>query len=75
MFAELGHVLQPEDFRPFVGTGEDRFLGGPAEIRGIALDLPAAKARTYQIYLDLIRGRLGPLPGAPEFVRKCREAA
>jgi beta-phosphoglucomutase-like phosphatase (HAD superfamily) len=49
MFAERGHALRPEDFHPFVGTGEDRFLGGPAEARGIALDLPAAKARTYEL--------------------------
>lgn len=72
MFAELGYTLRPEEFFPFVGTGEDRFLGGPAEARGIALDLAAAKARVYAIYLELIRGRLGALRGAREFVLDCR---
>lgn len=72
MFAELGYTLRPEDFHPFVGTGEDRFLGGPAEARGIALDLPTAKARVYAIYLELIRGRMGALRGAREFVLDCR---
>jgi HAD superfamily hydrolase (TIGR01509 family) len=67
MFAERGHALRPGDFHPFVGMGEDRFLGGPAEARGIVLDLPAAKERTYALYLDLIRGRLGALAGAREF--------
>ena len=33
---------------------------------------PADKARTYAIYLDLIRGRLQPLPGVREFVAECR---
>ena len=30
------------------------------------------KARTYEIYLALIRGRLKPLAGVREFVRACR---
>ncbi len=72
MFAEQGYTLRPEDFQPFVGTGEDRFLGGPAEAHGIALDLTAAKARVYAIYLERIRGRLGALAGAREFARDCR---
>ena len=36
--------------------GEDRFIGGVAEARGIPLDPARDKARTYAIYLDLIRG-------------------
>lgn len=74
MFREIhGAELSPEDFVPFVGAGEDRYLGGPAEKHGIRLDLPRDKARTYEIYLDLIRGRLHPLPGAREFISGCRE--
>ena len=73
MFAErYGLTVKPEDFRPFVGMGEDRFLGGVAEKYGIALDMPADKDRTYAIYLDIIRGRLHPLPGVAEFVAACR---
>ena len=73
MFAER-HALtvKPDDFRPFVGTGEDRFLGGVAEKYGIALAMPADKDRTYAIYLDIIRGRLHTLPGARDFVADCR---
>ena len=59
MFAERhGTAVTPEDFHPFVGTGEDRFLGGVAEKYGVKLDMPADKDRTYAIYLDIIRGRL-----------------
>lgn len=72
MFAEKGHHVTADDFRPFIGTGEDRFIGGVAESRGISLDPVRDKARTYEIYLDLIRGRLQPLAGVHQFVRACR---
>lgn len=72
MFAEKGHAVSAEEFRPFVGMGEDRFIGGVAERRGILLDAERDKARTYAIYLELIRGRLESLPGAHTFVATCR---
>ena len=71
MFAEKGHQIGEDEFRPFIGMGEDRFIGGVAERRGIALDPARDKARTYAIYDDLVRGRLHPTPGAREFVRAC----
>lgn len=74
MFLETHHAaVKPEDFIPFVGTGEDRYLGGPAAKYGINLDLPRDKARTYAIYLDIINGRLQPLPGAVDFIKNCRD--
>jgi HAD superfamily hydrolase (TIGR01509 family) len=72
MFEERGVAVRPEDFLPFVGAGEDRYIGGVAEEYHVPLDLPAAKARTYEIYGEIVRGRLGPLPGVPEFVRSAR---
>ena len=75
MFAER-HRLQvrPEDFLPFVGTGEDRYIGGVAERYGIPWDLQEDKKRTYEIYLEIIRGRLKPLAGAGEFIARCRRS-
>ena len=73
LFAEKGHVMTAEDFRPFIGMGEDRYIGGAAGSRGIALDLERDKARLYEIYLRVIRGRLQPLPGARDFVSACRD--
>jgi beta-phosphoglucomutase len=73
MFAEQGFTVGPEEFRPFIGTGEDRFIGGVAEARGIPIERERDKARTYEIYLEQIRGRLQPLPGVREFVGTCRE--
>ncbi len=74
MFAETYHLqVRPEDFLPFVGAGEDRYLGGVAEQYGIAWDLQEDKRRTYEIYLDIIRGRLKPLAGVGEFIAQCRQ--
>lgn len=74
MFRELGLPVQPEDFLPFVGTGEDRYLGGVAEKYGFALDGPAAKKRTYEIYLELVPRELKGFPGAHVLVKNCRLA-
>jgi HAD superfamily hydrolase (TIGR01509 family) len=72
MFAEKGYRIGTEEFRPFIGMGEDRFIGGVAEAHGIALDPPRDKARTYALYLDHIKGRLTALPGVRDFVAACR---
>jgi beta-phosphoglucomutase len=72
MFAERGLAVRPDDFLPFVGTGEDRYLGGVAEKYGLRLDLDRDKARTYELYDQIVRGRLSPLPGVHEFVGRCR---
>jgi beta-phosphoglucomutase len=74
MLAELGLKIQLEDFDPFTGTGEDRFLGGVAEKYNFPFDIKAGKSRTYDIYLELIKGKLNPLNGAREFIAKCRAA-
>ena len=74
MFKEKGLVVQPEDFLPFVGAGEDRYIGGVAEHYGFPLDVPAAKRRTYEIYLDLVPSQLEAFPGVIELVPACRAA-
>lgn len=73
MFQEKGLSVRPEDFLPFVGAGEDRYIGGVAEFYRFPLDLPAAKRRTYEIYLQLVPSRLAIFPGAIELVRQCRQ--
>ncbi len=74
MFAEIGLTVQPEDFLPFVGAGENRYLGGVSEKYGVRLDIEQAKHRTYTIYGEIVHGRLEPLPGVREFIGKCRAA-
>ena len=58
MFAERGLVVAPADFRPFVGMGEDRYIGGVAEAHRFDIDVQDAKRRTYELYFDLARDRL-----------------
>jgi beta-phosphoglucomutase len=73
MFAErYGVVATREDFLPFVGMGENRFLGGVAEKHGVKLDAEADKARTYELYFEVIKDRLREIPGAVAFVHACR---
>jgi len=73
MFKEVGVTVQPEDFLPFVGSGENRYLGGVAEKYGIHLDIDFAKFRTYTIYGEIVHGQLEPLAGVHEFITRCRE--
>jgi HAD superfamily hydrolase (TIGR01509 family) len=74
MFRERhGVEVRHEDFVPFVGTGENRYLGGVAEKHGVGLDLERDKAFTYTRYLELIRGRLKPLGGVAVFVAAARQ--
>jgi len=73
MFKELGVTVLPEDFLPFVGTGENRYLGGVAEKYGIHLNIDAAKFRTYTIYAEIVHGWLEPLAGVHQFIARCRE--
>lgn len=72
MFQEMGLTVQPKDFTPFIGTGENRFLGGVAEKYNFPVDIETIKKRTYDIYLEIIRGALKPLPGVYTFIEKCR---
>jgi len=74
MFLERGLTVLPEDFHPFVGAGENRYIGGVAEKYGLALDIVEAKARTYELYLEMVPDRLRVLPGAAAFVQACRAA-
>jgi HAD superfamily hydrolase (TIGR01509 family) len=74
MFRERGLIVQPEDFHPFVGAGENRYIGGVAEKYGFALDIVQAKSRTYELYLHRVPEHLAVFPGAVELVTACRAA-
>jgi HAD superfamily hydrolase (TIGR01509 family) len=74
MFWEThGLGVSHEDFLPFVGLGENQFLGGVAEKYGLpGFNLERDKKRTYEIYADIVKGKLKALPGSVAFVRRCR---
>lgn len=62
---EFGVHARPEDFIPFVGMGEDRYIGGVAEQYGVPFHLDMKK-RVYEIYVQIVAENLkvysGTLP-------------
>jgi len=73
MFKEKGVIVKEKDFMPFIGMGENRYLGGVADKYGIKLEIDQDKKRTYELYHDITRGKLKALPGVKEFIKKCRD--
>lgn len=75
MFKAKYSVEMPRDaFLPYVGAGEDRYLGGPAAERGIEIDVPSAKALTYEYYGQLASTHIRVLAGAREYLSACKES-
>ena len=56
-----GIEAKDEDFRPFVGAGEARFVGGVAEKYGVPYE-PSMKDKTYEIYLHYVEQDLVVYP-------------
>jgi beta-phosphoglucomutase len=69
-----GIHVPTEDFLPFVGAGDDRFISGAAALHGVEVDLAPDKALTYEIYLELIRVSLRPVNGVHGFLAEARAA-
>lgn len=72
MFKEKGYEVGPKDFLEFTGMGENRYLGGVAEKHGIPFELEKDKARTYEIYGEIVAGKLEAFEGVVDFIEKCR---
>ncbi len=72
MFRRRGLTVHADDFLPFVGAGENRYIGGVAEKYGMDLDIADAKAQTYALYLAMVPDHLNAFPGAVAFVHACR---
>ena len=74
MFKEkYGVGVEAEDFLPFTGTGEARFIGGVAEKYGVELDMDTDKKLTYEKYVDLIQGKLHTYMGVEGFIEKVKQ--
>jgi len=73
MFKEIGITAKPDDFLPYVGAGENRYIGGVAEKYGVKEDIARLKERTYQIYEAITKGKLKSLPGVFSFISKCKK--
>ncbi|MBQ6265852.1 MAG: HAD-IA family hydrolase [Clostridia bacterium] len=51
---QFGVNAQPDDFTPYIGAGETKYLGGPAEKYGVDFK-PEMKTVVYAIYADILR--------------------
>jgi len=69
-----GITVPVEDFAPFVGAGDDRYISGGAAAHGVMADLAIDKPLTYEVYLELIPGALQPVAGAHAFIDRLRAA-
>jgi HAD superfamily hydrolase (TIGR01509 family) len=72
MFRERGLEVERDDFLPFVGTGENQYLGGVARKYGHSLVVAEAKRRTYELYLAMAPHQLRAFPNAVALVLQCR---
>jgi HAD superfamily hydrolase (TIGR01509 family) len=64
MFQELyGVTVQPGDFQPFIGHGDERYVEGVAEKYGVKIDTQAAVDRRAENFFKLLQN--DPLPAAP----------
>jgi beta-phosphoglucomutase len=73
MFREHGIRVTREDFRPFIGTGENSYIGNVARKYGFAVEIVRDKARMYELFGLLAKGRLKTLPGVFDFIAICRK--
>ncbi|MBR6548443.1 MAG: HAD-IA family hydrolase [Clostridia bacterium] len=66
---EWGVSAKHEDFIPFTGAGEDRFVGGVAELHGVPYVLDM-KRRAYEIYLDICNEDIVCFEKIPETIER-----
>ena len=74
VFRELcGAAVRAEDFRPFVGTGDRRYLQGVAERYGLSIDLDRAVELRERYIREIAAAEgLKPFPGMAEVLRAAR---
>lgn len=70
--AEYGVKAEPEDFIPFVGTGEDSYIGGVARKYGLEYK-PEMKKRVYEIYLQIVKFQLGIYEGVTGMLQALKD--
>lgn len=54
---EFGVESKPEDFIPFIGAGEDRYIGCVAQKHGTKYKVEM-KNRVYEIYLNIVKDNI-----------------
>ncbi|MBP7401678.1 MAG: HAD-IA family hydrolase [Clostridia bacterium] len=70
---DFGIPAEPENFAPFIGMGEDAYIGGVSQRYGFAYSLDMKK-HVYDKYIELCGEMVRPMPGAVELLRTLRAA-
>lgn len=71
--ADMGIPAQPADFAPFVGMGEDAYIGGVAKKYGFPYS-QEMKRHVYEKYIEASREWVPPMPGAVDLIRLLQQA-
>jgi len=70
---DFGIPAEPSDFAPFVGMGEDAYIGGVAAQYG-AVFTAELKQHVYDKYVELCDAFVLPMPGVRELLAALRSA-
>ncbi|NLZ77069.1 MAG: cytidine deaminase [Spirochaetales bacterium] len=73
LFADKGVTVRKEDFTPFIGTGDKRYLLGVGEKYGLDLDFEVEKHVLFSHY-GRIAKESGPLGGVLRFIANAKKA-
>jgi HAD superfamily hydrolase (TIGR01509 family) len=68
-FRQFGHVIDRQDFLRFQGRRADEVVAGIVGLSNWSIPVSMIQATRNQIYLELLRHELRPLPGAEEAVK------
>ena len=76
VFRDLcGIKVKAEDFRPFLGTGDTRYMTGVAERYGVEIDPERATALRQEKFLAVLaRDGMAPYPGVIDLMTAARDA-
>jgi cytidine deaminase len=70
---DFGAPAKPEDFKPYIGTGEDTYLGRVADQYGLAYT-DAIKHHVYEKYAEQADRYVQPFPGVRELLMQLQSA-
>lgn len=73
LFADKGVIVKKEDFTPFIGTGDKRYLLGVGEKYGLGLDFEVEKLVLFAHYARIAK-ESGPLGGVIRFITNAKKA-
>lgn len=69
---KLGITANPEEFKPFTGMGDDKFIAGVLEAHGGKYD-PKYKEEAYRIYIDTAKENVKVYNWSEKIIKELKE--